>query len=59
MRFNLSPDHQHVRASYKDTSKAVLKLRREAEERRQEMRKEKALLEDQRLTQWGTEMDKK
>jgi hypothetical protein len=27
LRFNLSPEHQHVRASFKDTSKAVAKLR--------------------------------
>lgn len=59
MRFNLSPDHQHVRATFKDTSKAVYKLRREAEERRQEMRNEKNLKESQRLTQWGTDLNSK
>jgi hypothetical protein len=46
----LSPEHQHVRATFKDTSKAVAKLRREAEEKRQDIRNEKEKLENNRLT---------
>ena len=38
IKFNLSPEHQYVRASFRDTTKAVEKLRKEAEEKRKELR---------------------
>jgi hypothetical protein len=36
--YNLSPDHQHVKSSFLDTSKSVKKLREAAQEKRVEMR---------------------
>ncbi len=33
-RFNLAPEYQHVKASFYDTTKDVIKLRQKAEERR-------------------------
>lgn len=54
-RYNLSPDHQHVKATFKDTTKAVEKLRKEAQEKREELRAKKKLADEVRLTQWGCE----
>ena len=35
-KYNLSPEHQHVRASFMDTKKSVEKLRTIAQEKRNE-----------------------
>ena len=59
LKYNLSPDYQHVRSSYRDTSKAVEKLRKEAQELREEIRMNKQILEKERLTKWGVDMKKK
>jgi excinuclease UvrABC helicase subunit UvrB len=52
-RYNLSPDHQHVKSKFYDTSKTVEKLRREAQEKREELREKKKLADELRLIQWG------
>lgn len=57
-RYNLSPDHQHVKATFKDTSRAVEKLRKEAQEKREEIREKKRLAEEGRLSQWGCQSKK-
>ena len=59
LKYNLSPDYQHVRSSYRDTSKAVEKLRKEAQELREEIRLNKQILEKERLTKWGVDIKKK
>jgi len=38
-----------------NTTKAVQKLRKEAQEQREKLRKEKEIHNNQRLTQWGTD----
>jgi hypothetical protein len=44
-----------VKATFKDTTKAVEKLRKEAQEKREELRAKKKLADEVRLTQWGCE----
>ena len=40
-KFNLSLEHQHVKASFMDTSKKVAQLREAAMEKREELRRKK------------------
>lgn len=54
-KYNLSPEHQHVKATFKDTSRAVEKLRKEAQEKREELRAQKKLADEVRLIEWGCE----
>ena len=55
IKYNLSPDYQYVKASFRDTTKAVTKLREGAEELRQKYRFEKNIKDTNRLTQWGVQ----
>lgn len=40
-KYNLAPEFQHVKATYMNTDKTVQKMRRQAQEYREEQRKEK------------------
>jgi hypothetical protein len=57
-RYNLSPDYQHVKACFQDTSKVVEKLRLEAQQKREDLRRKRQLAQEQRLSHWGLEPEK-
>jgi len=49
----LNPEYAHVKSSFSDTSKTVEKLRKQAIERREELRRKKEAENNERLT-WGS-----
>mmetsp|Transcript_15913 Transcript_15913/g.26818 ORF Transcript_15913/g.26818 Transcript_15913/m.26818 type:complete len:220 (+) Transcript_15913:166-825(+) len=58
LKYNLSPEYQHVKASFRDTSEAVRKLRQQAQEMRESIREKKKVEEGERLPQWGVDYNK-
>ena len=48
-KFNLSPDYQHVQSRFMDTKPAVDKLRRQAADKRDELREERRRQEETRM----------
>ena len=60
-KYNLSPEYQHVKASYRDTSRFVEERRADAKRRLEESMKRRILEKEKRLPTWGlaTERPKK
>lgn len=52
-KYNLSPEYQHVQSKFRDTRTAVDKLRKQAEDKREELREERRRNEESRLPAWG------
>lgn len=42
-KFNLSPEYQHVKSQFMDTTKTVSKLRQQAQDQREELRRQKEI----------------
>ena len=48
-KYNLSPEYQHVQSRFMDTSSAVDRLRRQAADKRDELREERRRQEETRM----------
>ena len=54
-KYNLAPDYQYVKASFRDTSREVEKMRDEVKRKREENIEKRRIEKDTRLPNWGTE----
>mmetsp|Transcript_19413 Transcript_19413/g.29816 ORF Transcript_19413/g.29816 Transcript_19413/m.29816 type:complete len:138 (-) Transcript_19413:1020-1433(-) len=57
-KFNLAPDYQHVKASFRDTGKAVERMREGASERRSELREKRRIVVEERIPHYTLKKSK-
>ena len=58
-KFNLNPRYQHVKSQFMNTSRSVAKLRKEAAEKKAELRRQKEIFNKERATHWIPHTEKK